>query len=188
MTARLSYVAVYTLGTLLFLPGTVLAFVGAVLFGHIEGTLYTWIGACLGATLSFLFSRWMGRALIVRLLGERLKALDAFIENRGFWGILILRLLPVFPFNLINFGSGLTAVRFRDYVLATMIGIVPGTFVYQFLFAKVGRRILTDGIQWKLLQDSELWAPVGLFLLFLMGSSLLGRYYRSTRQFTESNK
>jgi len=177
-TARVGYIVIYLIGTLLFLPGTALSFVGAIMFGPYQGTLYTWIGACMGASLAFLFTRWLGRELIVRWFGEKLRGLDAYVKNQGFVGILLLRLLPVFPFNLINFGSGLTAVRFRDYLIGTMIGILPGTFVYQFLFAKVGRRLLTDGLDWRLLQDSELLLPLGLFLVFLVGSSLLGRRIR----------
>src|SRR5262249_17216781 len=141
VTARLIYVAVYIVGTVLLLPGTVLSFAGAVLFGAYEGTLYTWMGAVAGSTLSFLLARWLGRDFVERLFGGRFAAFDQRIRDHGFTGLLIIRLLPVFPFNAVNFGCGLTGLRLRDYVLATAIGIVPGTFVYQFLFAKFGRRI-----------------------------------------------
>jgi uncharacterized membrane protein YdjX (TVP38/TMEM64 family) len=84
-------------------------------------------------------------------------------------------LLPLFPFNAVNFGCGLTGIRLRDYVLATAIGIVPGTFVYQFLFAKFGRRILTEGFRTEYLTDPEIWLAVGLFAAFVIVGKWLSK-------------
>jgi uncharacterized membrane protein YdjX (TVP38/TMEM64 family) len=179
VTARLLYVAVYIVGTVVFLPGTVLSFAGAVLFGAYEGTLYTWIGATVGATLAYLMARVLGRDFVERLFGGRFAAFDQRIREHGFTGLLIIRLLPVFPFNAVNFGCGLTGIRLRDYVLATAIGIVPGTFVYQFLFAKFGRRILTEGLRLEYLADPELWLAIGLFAGFvIVGKWLSNRISR----------
>jgi len=168
VTARVIYVIVYILGTVLLLPGTVLSFAGAVLFGAYEGTLYTWIGATIGATLAYLIGRLLGREFIEQLFGGRFAAFDQRIREHGFTGLLIIRLLPIFPFNAVNFGCGLTGIRLRDYVLATAIGIVPGTFVYQFLFAKFGRKILTEGLRLEYLKDPELWLAIGLFTAFVL--------------------
>jgi uncharacterized membrane protein YdjX (TVP38/TMEM64 family) len=168
LTARLIYVMVYIVGTVVLLPGTVLSFAGAVLFGAYEGTLYTWIGATIGATLAYLIGRALGREFIEQLFGGRFAAFDQRIREHGFTGLLIIRLLPLFPFNAVNFGCGLTGIRLRDYVLATAIGIVPGTFVYQFLFAKFGRRILTEGLRLEYLKDRELWLAIGLFTAFVI--------------------
>src|SRR5579864_2395685 len=93
---------------------------------------------------------------------------DQRIRAHGFTGLLIIRLLPLFPFNAVNFGCGLTGIRLRDYVLATAIGIVPGTFVYQFLFAKFGRRILTEGFRLEYLSDPQLWLALSLFAAFVI--------------------
>ena len=93
----------------------------------------------------------------------------------GFTGLLIIRLLPLFPFNAVNFGCGLTSIRLREYVLATSIGIVPGTFVYQFLFAKFGRRILTEGLRLEYLDDPGLWLALGLFAVFAIAGKWLSR-------------
>jgi len=90
------------------------------------------IAANIGATAAFLLARALGREGIERLLGGRLKGLDAATGQHGFVGLLILRLIPLVPFNALNFGAGLTAMRWRDYVLATVIGILPGTIVYVF--------------------------------------------------------
>src|SRR6516165_6080482 len=179
VTARLIYIAVYIVGTVALLPGTVLSFAGAVLFGAYEGTLYTWIGATVGATLAYLVARLLGRDFVERLFGGRFAAFDQRIRDYGFTGLLIIRLLPLFPFNAVNFGCGLTGIRMRDYVLATAIGIVPGTFVYQFLFAKFGRRILTEGLRLEYLADPELWLAIGLFAAFvIVGKWLSGKVSR----------
>ena len=168
VTARLIYVAVYIVGTVALLPGTVLSFAGAVLFGPYEGTLYTWVGATIGATLACLMARVLGRDFVERLFGGRFAAFDQHIREHGFTGLLIIRLLPLFPFNAVNFGCGLTGIRLRDYVLATALGIVPGTFVYQFLFARFGRRVLTEGLRLEYLADPELWLAIGLFAAFVL--------------------
>jgi len=187
VTARLIYVAVYIVGTVAFFPGTVLSFAGAVLFGAYEGTLYTWIGATVGATLAYLMARVLGRDFVERLFGGRFAAFDQRIREHGFTGLLIIRLLPVFPFNAVNFGCGLTGIRLRDYVLATAIGIVPGTFVYQFLFAKFGRRILTEGLRLGYLADPELWLAIGLFAAFvIVGKWLSKRVFRKQTAVAEA--
>jgi uncharacterized membrane protein YdjX (TVP38/TMEM64 family) len=175
LTARLLYMLLYIVGTVLLLPGTALSFAGAVLFGAYEGTLYTWIGATIGATLAFLVAKLLGRDFVEQLFGGRFAAFDERLRRHGFKGLLLIRLLPIFPFNAVNFGSGLTRIRLRDYVLATAIGIVPGTFVYQFLFAKFGRRILTEGLRWEYLQDPELWLAFGLFIVFIVIGNWLSK-------------
>ncbi|MGE3805541.1 MAG: TVP38/TMEM64 family protein [Gemmataceae bacterium] len=161
-TAGLIYVAIYILGTLFLVPGTALSFAGAVVFGAYLGTLLTWIGATIGATLSFLAAKLLGRDFVTSLFGNKLDGLDRRIRDNGFTGLLIIRLVPAFPYNVVNFGSGFTSIGLRDYVLATAIGILPGTFVYQFLFAKFGRAILKEGFRWELL------AALGLFVVFIL--------------------
>lgn len=177
IAARLIYIAVYIVGTVVLLPGTVLSFAGAVLFGAYEGTLYTWIGATIGATLAYLMARLLGRDFVERLFGGRFAAFDQRLHDHGFTGLLIVRLLPLFPFNAVNFGCGLTGIRLRDYVLATAIGIVPGTFVYQFLFARFGRRILTEGFRVEYLRDPQIWLAIGLFAAFVIAGKWLSKRF-----------
>jgi uncharacterized membrane protein YdjX (TVP38/TMEM64 family) len=171
LVVPLLYISIYVVGTVLFLPGTALSFAGAVLFDNVPlATLYTWIGATLGATLAFLLARLLGRGFVEQFFAGRLQALDERLSRHAFTNLLILRLVPLIPFNAINFGSGLTAIRLRDYVLATAIGILPGTFVYQYLFATVGE---ADPF------SPHLLAALGLFLAFtLAGSWLAGRLRR----------
>lgn len=181
--ARLSYVGLYIVGTILLIPGVLMSFVGAVLFGVWEGTLYTWTAAVVGATLSFLVAKGLGRDFVEGLLGGRLAALDQRLRLHGFSGLLVIRLIPLFPFNGVNFGCGLTSIRPRDYVLATAIGILPGTFVYQFLFARFGQKILDEGFAWGDLADPVLIGAMGLFVLFLfVGKVVAARLSETSKE------
>jgi uncharacterized membrane protein YdjX (TVP38/TMEM64 family) len=130
--APLVYVVGYAVATALALPGSVLTIVGGAVFGRWWGALLVTIGANVGANAAFRLARWLGRDGIERLLGKRLAGLDKATAQHGFFGLLVLRLIPLVPFNALNFGSGLTALRWRDYALATVIGILPGTLVYVF--------------------------------------------------------
>lgn len=130
--APLLYVVVYATMTAVALPGSIITIVGGAVFGFGWGVVLVTIAANIGATAAFLLARSLGREGIERLLGGRLKGLDAATAQHGFVGLLILRLIPLVPFNALNFGSGLTAMRWRDYALATVIGILPGTIVYVF--------------------------------------------------------
>jgi uncharacterized membrane protein YdjX (TVP38/TMEM64 family) len=177
LAARLVYLALYIVGTVLLLPGLLLSFIGANVFGVWEGTLWTWIGAVVGATLAFFVAKSLGRESVDRLVGGRLKALDERLHEHGFSGLLIIRLLPIFPFNGVNFGCGLTSIRTRDYIAATAIGIVPGTFIYQYLFATLGPKVLHEGFAWSDLVQPDVLAALGAFVAFLVITKLIvGRF------------
>lgn len=128
--APVTFIAVYTGSTALALPGSILTLAGGALFGLFWGVIYNSIAANLGANLAFLLARWLGRDGVERLLGDRLEKLDRATRDHGFRGLLTLRLVPLVPFNALNFGAGLTAMRWSTYALATAIGILPGTIVY----------------------------------------------------------
>jgi uncharacterized membrane protein YdjX (TVP38/TMEM64 family) len=130
--APLVFVLVYSVATALALPGSLITIVGGAVFGFGWGALLNSIGANIGANAAFKLARGLGREGVERIVGHRLRGLDRATEQHGFWGLLILRLVPLVPFNALNFGSGLTAIRWRDYALATVLGIVPGTLVYTF--------------------------------------------------------
>lgn len=172
---QLAYVLLYTFATLLLVPGTVLSFLGATLFGTWLGTALTWTGALIGSTLVYCVVRFLGRdytrTLADRLLGGRFSTLDRWIERNGFQALLLVRLLPIFPFNGVNFAAGLTSIRFWPFVFATALGILPGTFVYQYLFANIGRRVLHPGD----VTNWELVLPVALFLAFLLVATIFAR-------------
>ncbi len=125
------FIAAYFLQTALSLPGaTVLTLAAGALFGAVTGTVYVNIGATAGATAAFLLARYLFRDAVRSRLGARLENMNRELETRGFNYLLFLRLVPLFPFFLINLGAGLTRVPLRTFVLATMAGIIPGSFVF----------------------------------------------------------
>jgi uncharacterized membrane protein YdjX (TVP38/TMEM64 family) len=114
------FILVYAVGVCLFIPGTLLTTLGGALFGPYKGFLYVWVGAMLGASAGFWIGRTLGRELAASLIGDRLKKYDEAIERNGFATVLYLRLV-YFPFTPMNFGMGLTRVRFWDYFLIPKI-------------------------------------------------------------------
>ena len=133
--APVIFVAVYAAATALAVPGTVLTLAGGALFGFAWGTLYNAVAANIGANAAFGLARGLGRDAVRRLAGSDSKALarlDAAVSRHGFQGLLTLRLIPLVPFNVLNFGSGLLPMRWSTYAAATAIGILPGTAVYTF--------------------------------------------------------
>jgi uncharacterized membrane protein YdjX (TVP38/TMEM64 family) len=131
--APLFYIFLYTVRPLFLFPAVLLTLSGGLAFGPWWGTLYDLIGASLGAYLAFGLSRKLGRETIQRWLGNRLRMLDDRAGENGFRTILLLRLIPLLPFDAVNYGAGLSKIRFRDYAPATMLGIIPGAFAYNSL-------------------------------------------------------
>ncbi len=136
------YILIYTAATILFLPASPITIAGGLIFGSISGTIYTVIGATIGASIAFLVARYLGGSFVSGILKKsKLKNLEEYyekLEKNGFVVVLFLRFIPIFPFNVLNFALGLTKVKFRDYFLATLIGIIPGTFVYTYLGDSLG--------------------------------------------------
>lgn len=155
------YIVGYAAGVCLLAPGTLLAVVGAAVFGPYLGFLYVWIGAMLGSTLAFLIGRHLGRDFAASMIGDGLRRYDAAIERNGFATTLYLRLV-YFPFNVMNFGMGLTAVTFKDYFWGTAIGILVGTFIFTFAVGTI-RDIWASG-QWHELLGWKVIFALGLFV------------------------
>lgn len=133
--APVGYIALYSLATIFAVPGTILTLSGGVLFGLFLGTLWTAIGATLGATGAFLVARFVAGDWARRQFaqGERWHQLSQGIREEGFWFALSIRLAPIFPFIAVNYLLGLTPISLSVYVLVTAIGILPGTFAYTWL-------------------------------------------------------
>ena len=125
------FIAGYIGATVAFVPGSVLTLAAGAIFGFVSGTAYVMVGATIGAALAFLVARYIARGAIEdRFQGnERFAAIDRAVGRDGLKIVLLLRLSPVFPFNLLNYALGLTSVRFIDYLTAC-IGMVPGTLLY----------------------------------------------------------
>ena len=129
--APFAFVAVYALATVAFVPGSILTLTAGALFGLGAGTVYTLIAATCGASLAFLVSRYAVRGLVERHLAThaRFAAIDRAVAREGRRIVFLLRLSPLFPFNLLNYALGVTSVRFLDYVVACA-GMLPGTLLY----------------------------------------------------------
>lgn len=126
-----AFILGYALATVAFAPGSVLTLAAGALFGLVYGTAYTLVGATLGATLAFLVARYGARRAVERRIAgnQRFQAIDRAVGREGFKIVALLRLSPVFPFNLLNYALGLTRVRFLDY-LAASVAMLPGTLLY----------------------------------------------------------
>ena len=127
----LGYIGVYIVVTALSLPGgAILTLCAGAIFGSVSGTLIVNVGATLGATLAFLAARFLLRDWVEKKFGEKLEPFNQGFSKNAINYILFLRLVPLFPFFLVNLVSGLTQLRLRVYFFGTMFGILPGSFVF----------------------------------------------------------
>jgi uncharacterized membrane protein YdjX (TVP38/TMEM64 family) len=134
-----TFILIYILQTTFSLPGgAILTLTGGFLFGSLMGTLFVNIGATIGATLAFLAARYILRDWVERKFGDRLDTIQAGFAQNAFSYLMTLRLIPAFPFFLVNLVSGLTRVNLGTYVLATSLGIIPGSFVFAFAGRQLG--------------------------------------------------
>ena len=125
------FMSIYIVQTALSLPGAaILSLAAGAIFGTTLGTLYANCAATLGASLAFLVTRYLLRDVVLQRFGQRLEGMNRELELRGFNYLLFLRLVPLFPFFLINLAAGVTRLPFTTFFFATMIGIIPGGFVY----------------------------------------------------------
>ena len=168
--APLAFVFIYAAGVCLFLPGTLLTAMGAALFGPYWGFLYVWLGAMLGASLAFLIGRYLGRDFAASIVGSRLKRYDDAVGRNGFATVLYLRLI-YFPFTPMNFGMGLTKVRFRDYFAGTALGIMVGTFIFTFFVGTI-KDVWTGG-RWEELLSWKVFLSLALFIISFFIPKLL---------------
>lgn len=175
--APLVFGGLYAAATVLAFPGSLLTISGGLLFGTGWGTVINLVSATLGAMAGFLIARYFGREMVTKLIRRRttLAEFDAKVEKHGFNAVLYLRLIPLFPFNALNYALGLTKVSFRNYALATFIGMAPGAFVYT-SFGAAGRHIhLTD---WHTLTNYRVWGPFVLVILLTVVTRVIMRNRR----------
>ena len=142
--APLAYMGLYAVATVLFLPGSLLGLAGGALFGPVWGAIYTLIGATVGATLAFLAARYVASDWVRAKAGGRLKQLIEGVEAEGWRFVAFTRLVPLFPFNLLNYALGLTRIRLVEYVLASLVCMAPGTIAYTYL-GYAGREAVAGG-------------------------------------------
>ncbi|WP_232320350.1 TVP38/TMEM64 family protein [Rhodococcus sp. WMMA185] len=129
------FVLLYAVATLTPFPASALTVASGLLFGLVAGVLVVVVAATLGAWVAYWVSRSLGRGGVARIEWSKVRAIDSLLERNGFTSVLIVRLVPLFPFALVNYAAGLSAVRQRDYVIGTAAGIIPATVGYTALGA-----------------------------------------------------
>lgn len=158
--APIMFIIIYALrGAILVLPVGVMSLAGGLAFGKWLGTIYILIGATLGASLSFVIARYFGRQFIESfswLHKGKIKSFDEGIEKNGFRMMLFVRLIPLFQYDAVNFGSGLSKMKFRDFVLGSFIGMVPGGFINATLGSSLENII-----------SVQFFAALGFFILLM---------------------
>ena len=148
----------------IFVPGPVLAGAAGLLFGTAVGTPLAIVAATVAACLQMAIARYLAGAEVGRLLPERARRVDAFLERRGFWAVLYVRLAPGIPYTLVNYGAGLTRLRFRDMAAGTVVGTAPRTFAY----VALGGSIEDIG-------SPESIAAIGLLVVIAIAGAILAR-------------
>ena len=139
------FIFIYAIATVLFLPGLILTILAGALFGPFFGTVYAISGATLGATLAFLNARYISYGKIEKMIeGSKLEFIKKSVEEEGWKFVAFTRLVPLFPFNLLNYSFGLTKIKLSEYIWSSFLFMIPGTLGYVYLgFA--GTEIVTGG-------------------------------------------
>ncbi|MGD2076580.1 MAG: VTT domain-containing protein [Gammaproteobacteria bacterium] len=142
--APLVFMLIYAAAAVLFLPGSVLTLAGGALFGPLLGTFYNLTGATLGAALAFLIARYLASDWVAEKAGGRVRQLVKGVEAEGWRFVAFVRLVPLFPFNLLNYALGLTRLRLIPYLIATYVFMLPGAVAYTYL-GYAGREAVAGG-------------------------------------------
>jgi len=153
----IAFILLYIIATVAFLPGSILTLGAGVVFGVILGSFYVFIGATLGATAAFLVGRYLARSWVAKKIegNQKFRAIDEAVGKEGLKIVLLTRLSPVFPFNLLNYAYGITGVSLKDYFIGS-VGMIPGTIMYVYIgslagsLAKVGTEAqpANPNVQW----------------------------------------
>lgn len=153
----IAFILLYIIATVIFLPGSILTLGAGVVFGVVWGSVYVFIGASLGATAAFLVGRYLARNWVASKIAgnQKFAAIDQAVGREGLKIVLLTRLSPIFPFNLLNYAFGITGVSLKDYFIGS-VGMIPGTIMYVYIGSLAGNlaRIGTEAqpsnptIQW----------------------------------------
>ncbi len=135
----IAFIVIYIVAAVAFLPGSILTLGAGVVFGIGLGSIYVFIGATIGATLAFLVGRYIARGWVAKKIAgnQKFKAIDEAVGREGLKIVLLTRLSPIFPFNLLNYAYGVTGVSLKDYVLGS-VGMIPGTIMYVYIGSLAG--------------------------------------------------
>lgn len=163
------YIIMFALVPLTLFPDSILAIAGGLVFGLFKGYIYTTIGALIGGSISFYISRKLGRNVVKKLTNEKLDNVEKMINESGFFIVFMLRLIPLFPFDIISYCSGLTSIKYKDFILATFIGTIPGILV----FTNIGAESVNIG-------TNSFYASIAaLILLFVVSIFLKNKFLKN---------
>jgi len=184
----LLFILGYALATVAFVPGSLLTLAAGAVYGIGRGTAIVLVAATIGASLAFLVARYIARSAVeTRLRGhEKFSAIDRAVGRQGFKIVLLLRLSPIFPFNALNYALGLTRVRFRDYLLAS-IGMLPGTLLYVYYGKAAGS--VAELAAGREMMDRGVWhyvaLAIGLVATIVVTAVITRSARRALREVTE---
>jgi uncharacterized membrane protein YdjX (TVP38/TMEM64 family) len=135
----IAFIIIYILATVAFFPGSILTLGAGVVFGVVLGSFYVFIGATIGATVAFLVGRYLARGWVAEKIqgNSKFQAIDEAVGREGLKIVLLTRLSPIFPFNLLNYAYGVTGVSLKDYLLGSA-GMIPGTIMYVYIGSLAG--------------------------------------------------
>lgn len=167
--ASIAYIGLFAVLPAFFFPVAVLALAGGLLFGLWWGSVYTFIGAIVNCTLMFFLARYVGREKVEELIRKKLsrhwqERIQNLNSRGGFALLIILRLIPAVPYNLINYAFGLTAMPWHTYIIGSAIGIIPGTLA----FINIGDKAMD-------VTSPEFWIALGLLVLLLAVTGFFGK-------------
>lgn len=158
----LALIAAYILVSLVLFPATILTLVGGAIYGPWFGTLYVTLGANLGASAAFFLARLFGFGFAKKILDRHFPNVEQQIADNGFLWTFTLRLLPVTPFVLFNYAAGLTPVKWVDFMLGSLLGMLPMTFLYVTLGSTLGALATPNKIDWT---NPKTWLPFTIAVL-----------------------
>ncbi|MBD2499032.1 TVP38/TMEM64 family protein [Anabaena azotica] len=175
--APITYVAIYVIATILILPSTALNLTGGAIFGVWMGTFWTSVAAIIAAIAAFIFARTVGREIVAQKLAGRWQAIDAEVRQGAIFYMFAIRLMPILPYGLVNFAAGLTSISFKDYLIGTALGTVPGILPF----------VMLGSSGFKAIRSGEILPVVGALALIgiLVGGST---WYRRRRSFPSRKK
>lgn len=160
--APIIFIILFTFVPLTLFPDAVLAVAGGMVFGLFEGFVYTMIGALCGATLSFYITRILGQNFVKQFIKHDITHFDDVLQKNGFLIILLLRLIPILPFDVISYSAGVSKIKYKDFVLATFLGTIPGILVY----VNLGDKSTQMG-------STSFYLSLALLVLLFVGSMFL---------------
>ncbi|WBW97368.1 TVP38/TMEM64 family protein [Oceanirhabdus sp. W0125-5] len=141
--APLVYIVLFTVVPLTLFPDSILAISGGLAFGIVWGSIYTMIGALMGGTLAFFITRTIGNSAVNNFMDKKFKGAKKYTDKMGVEVILLLRLIPLFPFDVVSYLAGLSNIDYKKYIVGTLIGTIPGILV----FNNIGQQIMNFNSQ-----------------------------------------